>query len=84
MEAQSKAGEYYYTISKNGAALNLASPVVNLTTFDEIVNVPGVNGLLVNKGANGVGNYTIVIYKGVGNTAGATASALSPTFTSKS
>lgn len=76
------AGNYYYTVSKGGKNLDLASDntdtiEIPLTSISS-VEVNGVNTNVVDKTQNGTGTYNVVIYKAIGNSTGsASASALS-------
>jgi len=75
-----KAGNYYYTVTKGGN--NIEATVANGSTIqipltdiaEQEVNGSTIN--VVNKTKNGSGVYTVTIFKGIGTTAGATASAL--------
>lgn len=75
------AGNYYYTVTKGGN--NIETTVASgsaiqipLTEISE-TEVDGSTLNVVDKSKNGSGTYTVTIYKGIGSTAGATASALS-------
>ena len=75
-----KAGNYYYTVTKgsNNITAAVASGTaiqIPLTEISE-VEVDGSTINVVDKAKNGSGTYTVTIYKGIGTTAGATASAL--------
>ena len=76
------AGNYYYTVSKGGKNLDLASDntdtiEIPLTSISS-VEVNGVSTNVVDKTQNGTGTYNVVIYKAIGNSTGsASASALS-------
>ena len=75
-----KAGNYYYTVTKgsNSITTSVASGTaiqIPLTDISE-VEVDGSTINVVDKTKNGSGVYTVTIYKGIGSTAGATASAL--------
>lgn len=74
------AGNYYYTVTKGSNTIDAAVasgtsiqiPLTNVVEKDvdgSVINV-------VDKTANGTGTYTVTIYKGIGSTTGATASAL--------
>jgi len=74
------AGNYYYTVTKGGSnvdtvAASGSSIQIGLTDISE-QEVGGSTINVVDKTKNGTGTYTVTIYKGVGSTAGATASAL--------
>lgn len=75
-----KAGNYYYTVTKGGN--NIEATVANGSTIQipltDIAEqeVDGSTINVVNKTKNGSGVYTVTIFKGIGTTAGATASAL--------
>ncbi|MGN0505101.1 MAG: Ig domain-containing protein [Lachnospiraceae bacterium] len=76
------AGNYYYTVSKGGKTLDLASD--NTTSIEipltaiSAVDVNGISTNVVDKTKNGAGTYNVVIYKAIGNsTTSASASALS-------
>lgn len=67
-------GDYYYVVTKGGSAITAAENGDDITVpLTNIVNDGVAN--IVKKDANGVGSYTIIVYKGVGTTNGATASA---------
>ena len=75
-----KAGNYYYTVTKGSTAINAEAASssaiqIPLTDIKEI-EVGGSTINVVDKTKNGSGVYTVTIYKGIGTTAGATASAL--------
>lgn len=74
------AGNYYYTITKGSQTIEAATASgsaiqIPLTDIKES-EVAGSTINVVDKSKNGAGTYTITIYKGIGSTAGATASAL--------
>ena len=74
------AGNYYYTVSKGGenieASVASGSAIqIPLTNISE-QEVGGSTINVVDKTENGSGTYTVTVYKGMGSTAGATASAL--------
>ncbi len=74
------AGNYYYTVTKGGTAVTTASATgsaiqIPLTEISE-QEVGGSTINVVDKKKNGTGTYTVTIYKGVGSTPGAAASAL--------
>lgn len=74
------AGNYYYTVTKGGhnveaVAATGSSLQIALTDISE-QEVGGSTINVVDKTKNGTGTYTVTIFKGVGSTAGATASAL--------
>ena len=74
------AGNYYYTVTKGGnnveatvaSGTALQIPLTNISEAE----VDGSKLNVVDKSKNGSGTYTVTIYKGIGTTAGATASAL--------
>lgn len=74
------AGNYYYTVTKGGNNIETSTasgtaiqiPLSNIAEKE----VDGTNIKVVDKSKNGTGVYTVTIYKGIGSTAGATASAL--------
>ena len=74
------AGNYYYTVTKGST--NIDATIVDNTTIQipltniSEVEIDGTNINVVDKTKNGTGTYTVTIYKGIGSTAGATASAL--------
>lgn len=75
-----KAGNYYYTVTKGSTAIEAASASgsaiqIPLTDIAE-TEVGGSTINVVDKSKNGSGVYTVTIYKGIGSTPGATASAL--------
>lgn len=74
------AGNYYYTVTKGSTTLELSddnAESIKIPLTDIVSNeVNGVATNVVDKTANGAGTYTVVIYKGIGSTNGATASAL--------
>lgn len=74
------AGNYYYTVTKGSTAIETqtasgSSIQIPLTDISE-VEVDGSTINVVDKSKNGAGTYTVTIYKGIGSTAGASASAL--------
>ncbi|MBP3568147.1 MAG: Ig-like domain-containing protein [Lachnospiraceae bacterium] len=74
------AGNYYYTVTKgsNNIATTVASGSaiqIPLTDISE-TEIGGSTINVVDKTKNGAGTYTVTIYKGIGSTQGATASAL--------
>lgn len=74
------AGNYYYTVTKGSTTIETKTATgsaiqIPLTDITE-VEVDGSTINVVDKSKNGTGTYTITIYKGIGSTAGATASAL--------
>ena len=74
------AGNYYYTITKGGTNIEAVTASgsaiqIGLTDITE-QEVEGSTINVVDKTKNGTGTYTVTIYKGVGSTTGATASAL--------
>ena len=74
------AGNYYYTITKGSSNIDAVTASgsaiqIGLTDITE-QEVEGSTINVVDKTKNGAGTYTVTIYKGVGSTAGATASAL--------
>ncbi len=74
------AGNYYYSVTKGNHAIeasvaNGSSIQIPLTDIVE-KEVGGSTINVVDKTKNGSGVYTVTIYKGIGSTAGATASAL--------
>lgn len=73
------AGNYYYTVTKGNetitAATSGSSIQIPLTEISE-KEVGGSTINVVDKTKNGSGTYTVTIYKGIGSTTGATASAL--------
>lgn len=74
------AGNYYYTITKGGTNIEAVTASgsaiqIGLTDIKE-QEVEGSTINVVDKTKNGTGTYTVTIYKGVGSTTGATASAL--------
>jgi len=76
-----KAGNYYYTVSKGSNSIETTvtdntSVQIPLTAIAE-KEVDGATINVVDKKENGSGVYTVTIYKGIGSTTGATASALS-------
>lgn len=74
------AGNYYYTVTKGGNNIETSTasgtaiqiPLSNIAEKE----VDGTNIKVVDKSKNGTGVYTVTIYKGIGSTTGATASAL--------
>lgn len=76
------AGNYYYTVSKDGKNIDLASDntetlEIPLTAISS-VDVNGVSTNIVDKTKNGTGNYSIIIQKATSNsTTTASASSLS-------
>ena len=74
------AGNYYYTVTKGGNNIETSTasgtaiqiPLSNIAEKE----VDGTNIKVVDKSKNGAGVYTVTIYKGIGSTTGATASAL--------
>jgi len=76
-----KAGNYYYTVSKGSNSIETTvtdntSVQIPLTAIAE-KEIDGATINVVDKKENGSGVYTVTIYKGIGSTTGATASALS-------
>lgn len=74
------AGNYYYTVTKGSTAIAAeaasgSSIRIPLTSIKE-TEVGGSTINVVDKTKNGAGVYTVTIYKGIGTTNGATASAL--------
>ena len=74
------AGNYYYTVTKGGNTINTSVATgsaiqIPLTGISQ-VEVGGSTINVVDKTKNGAGTYTVTIYKGIGSTVGATASAL--------
>lgn len=74
------AGNYYYTVTKGSTAIDTSvasgsSIRIPLTGITE-KEIDGSTINVVDKSANGSGVYTVTIYKGIGSTTGATASAL--------
>lgn len=74
------AGNYYYTVTKGNTTIDTAvasgsAIQIPLTDISE-TEVGGSNINVVDKSKNGSGVYTVTIYKGIGSTTGATASAL--------
>ena len=74
------AGNYYYTVTKGSNSIETTTASgsaiqIPLTDITE-VEVDGSTINVVDKSKNGTGTYTVTIYKGIGTTAGATASAL--------
>ena len=73
-------GLYYYTVTKDGKDLKLDGTTselsMQLTKMDTVsASGSAIDGIkVVNKGANGTGTYTVVVYQAVGTTKGATAS----------
>ena len=75
------AGNYYYTVTKGSDNVDTATASgssirIPLTGISE-QEVGGSTINVVDKKENGAGTYTVTIYKGIGSTNGATASALS-------
>ena len=75
-----KAGDYYYTVAKGSTSIETTvtdntSIHIPLTNIAE-KEVDGSTINVVDKTKNGSGVYTVTIYKGIGSTTGATASAL--------
>ncbi|MBR6643141.1 MAG: Ig-like domain-containing protein [Lachnospiraceae bacterium] len=75
------AGNYYYTVTKGSnnieaTAASGSAIRIPLTAISE-TEVDGSTFQVVDKTKNGAGTYTVTIYKGIGSTPGATASALS-------
>jgi len=75
-----KVGDYYYTVSKGGNTLDTITATgsaiqIPLTEIAP-TEVDGATINVVDKTKNGAGAYTVTIYKGIGSTVGATASAL--------
>lgn len=74
------AGNYYYTVTKGSTTIEATTASgsairIPLTDISEVeVNGSTIN--VVDKSKNGTGTYTVTIYKGIGSTAGASASAL--------
>lgn len=74
------AGNYYYTVTKGSTTIEAATASgsaiqIPLTGISE-AEVAGSSIHVVDKTKNGAGTYTVTIYKGIGTTTGATASAL--------
>ena len=74
------AGNYYYTVTKGSTNISTvtasgSSIQIPLTDITE-TEVAGSTINVVDKTKNGSGVYTVTIYKGIGSTTGATASAL--------
>ncbi len=74
------AGNYYYTVTKGSTAIETQTASgsaiqIPLTDISE-VEVGGSTINVVDKSKNGAGTYTVTIYKGIGSTPGAAASAL--------
>lgn len=75
-----KAGEYYYTVTKGSNSIETTvtdntSVQIPLTNIAE-KEVGGSTINVVDKKENGSGIYTVTVYRGIGSTTGATASAL--------
>ena len=75
------AGNYYYAVTKGSNTIEAAvasgtAIQIPLTDIAE-TEIGGSTIHVVDKSKNGSGTYTVTIYKGIGSTAGATASALS-------
>lgn len=73
-------GDYYYTVTKGNSTIDTTTASGNsiqipLTNIKE-TEVDGSTINVVDKSENGTGTYTVTIYKGIGSTVGATASAL--------
>ena len=74
------AGNYYYAVTKGGNNIDasVASGTAIQIPLTDIAEkeLDGANINVVDKSKNGTGVYTVTIYKGIGSTTGATASAL--------
>ena len=75
-----KVGDYYYTVTKGSTAIETVTATgsaiqIPLTSI-QATEVDGATLNVVDKTKNGSGAYTVTIYKGIGSTVGATASAL--------
>ena len=74
------AGNYYYAVTKGGNNIetSVASGTAIQIPLTDIAGkeVDNANINVVDKSKNGTGVYTVTIYKGIGSTTGATASAL--------
>ena len=73
-------GDYYYTVTKGNTTIDTTTVSgtaiqIPLTDIKE-TEVDGSTINVVDKSKNGTGTYTVTIYKGIGSTVGATASAL--------
>ncbi len=74
------AGNYYYTVTKGSNSIEASVATgsalqIPLTQISE-KEVGGSTIQVVDKTKNGTGTYTVTIYKGIGSTEGASASAL--------
>lgn len=74
------AGNYYYTVTKGSSTIDTTvasgtSIQIPLTNISE-TEIDGSTIHVVDKTKNGAGTYTVTIYKAIGSTTGATASAL--------